>query len=184
MIVTVGQMWPLGGHRLRDVGIDNMQTEVKDHSINQTTLGTSPYNSIVTEDITVEGVAKLLVDLQSHKAHGPDEIPPCLLKETIWLTLIFRASLHQQQLPRDWKTVHITPVFKKGSRKNPANYRPICLTSIPCKIFEHTSYSWIYKHLENNSRQLYGGLEGAQAPLLKNKFLKVLGKSCSIDWHC
>ena len=58
-------MWPLGGHRLSDVGIDNMQTEVKDHSINQTTLpelGTSPYNSIVTEDITVEGVAKLLVD--------------------------------------------------------------------------------------------------------------------------
>ena len=46
-------------------------------------------------------------------------------------SLIFKASLHQQHLPSDWKTAHITPVFKKGSRKNPANYRPISLTSIP-----------------------------------------------------
>ena len=42
-------------------------------------LGTSPYNSIATEDITVEGVACLLADLQSHKAHGPDEIPARLI---------------------------------------------------------------------------------------------------------
>ena len=118
-------------------------------------LGTSPYNSIATEDITVEGVNRLLADLQSHKAHGPDEIPARLLKETAHnmaplLTLIFKASLHQQHLPSDWKTAHITPVFKKGSRKNPANYRPISLTSIPCKIFEHIIYSSIYKHLETN----------------------------------
>ena len=71
-------------------------------------LGTSPYNSIATEDITVEGVACLLADLQSHKAHGPDEIPARLLKETAYnmvplLTLIFKASLHQQHLPSDWK---------------------------------------------------------------------------------
>ena len=42
-------------------------------------LGTSPYNSITTEDITMEGDARLLADLQSHKAHGPDEIPARLL---------------------------------------------------------------------------------------------------------
>ena len=118
-------------------------------------LGTSPYSSIGTEDITMEGVACLLADLQSHKAHGPDEIPARLLKETAYnmaplLTLIFKASLHQQHLPSDWKTAHITPVFKKGSRKNPVNYRPISLTSIPCKIFEHIIYSSVYKHLENN----------------------------------
>ena len=93
-------------------------------------LGASPYNSIAAEDITVEGVHRLLVDLQSHKAHGPDEIPARLLKETAHnmaplLTLIFKASLHQQHLPSDWKTAYVTPVFKKGSRKNPANYRPI-----------------------------------------------------------
>jgi len=119
-------------------------------------LGTSPYDSVAIEDISVEGVAKLLTDLQSHKAHGPDNIPARLLKETAFnmaplLTLIYKASLHQQHLPSDWKTAHVTPIFKKGSRKCPANYRPISLTSIPCKIFEHIIYSTIYKHLENNS---------------------------------
>ena len=119
-------------------------------------LGFSPYNSIVTEDINVEGVAKLLSDLQSHKVHGPDGIPAYLLKETATsmaplLTLIFKASLHQHQLPTDWKTALIFPIFKKGSRKSPANYRPVSLTCIPCKIFEHVLYSSIYKHLEANS---------------------------------
>ena len=69
-------------------------------------LGASPYNSIITEDITVEGVARLLADIQSHKAHGPDEIPARLLKETAYnmapiLTLIFKASLRQHHLPSD-----------------------------------------------------------------------------------
>ena len=45
-------------------------------------LGVSPYDSVAIEDISVEGVAKLLTDLQSHKAHGPDNIPARLLKET------------------------------------------------------------------------------------------------------
>ena len=46
-------------------------------------LGFSPYDSIVAEDINVEGVAKLLLsDLQCHKAHCPDGIPAYLLKET------------------------------------------------------------------------------------------------------
>ena len=34
------------------------------------------------DDIHVDGVAKLLANLQGHKAHGPDGIPARLLKET------------------------------------------------------------------------------------------------------
>jgi len=45
-------------------------------------LGVSPYDSVAIKDISVEGVTKLLTDLQSHKAHGPDSIPARLLKET------------------------------------------------------------------------------------------------------
>ena len=56
------------------------------------------------------------------------------------LVLIYKASLHQQHLPSDWKTAHVTPIFKKGSRKCPTNYRPISLTSIPCNNFEKIIY--------------------------------------------
>ena len=51
------------------------------------------------------------------------------------------------KVPADWKKVLIVPVFKKGARTCPANYRPISLTCIPCKILEHIIYSHIYKHL-------------------------------------
>ena len=119
-------------------------------------LGISPFNTIVMDDIHVDGVAKLLANLQGHKAHGPDGIPARLLKETAHsmaplLTHIFKASLHQCKLPCDWKTALVSPIHKKNSRKSPANYRPISLTSIPCKILEHLIYSSVYNHLEVNS---------------------------------
>jgi len=84
-------------------------------------LGPSPYDSISIDDITVEGVANLLTNLQGHKAHGPDKIPARLLKETTVniapiLTLVFKASLHQCRLPQDCKSAHVFPIFKKGSR--------------------------------------------------------------------
>ena len=119
-------------------------------------LGSSPFNTIVVDDIYADGVAKLLADLQGHKAHGPDGIPARLLKETAYnmaplLTHIYKASLHQCRLPHDWKIALVSPIYKKGSCKSPANYRPISLTSIPCKILEHLIYSSVYNHLEANS---------------------------------
>ena len=103
--------------------------------------------------INVDGVEKLLDGLQGHKAHGPDGIPARLLKEFAHnmvplLTHIYKASLHQYRLPCDWKTALVFPIYKKDSRKNPINYRPISLTSKPCKILEHLIYTSVYNHLE------------------------------------
>ena len=61
------------------------------------------------------------------------------------LTLIYQASLKQQKVPVDCKKALVVPVFKKGARTCPANYRPISLTYIPRKIlFEHIIYSHTY----------------------------------------
>ena len=51
-----------------------------------------------------DGVLKLLLDLQPHKATGPYKIPTRLLKEVAYiivsvLTLLFQASLDQACLP-------------------------------------------------------------------------------------
>jgi hypothetical protein len=58
-----------------------------------------------------------------------------LLKETAKeitpaLAFIFQASINQGKIPSDWKTTIVAPVFKKGDRGQPSNYRPISLTSV------------------------------------------------------
>ena len=50
-------------------------------------------------------------------------------------------------VPGDWKHANVTPIFKKGTKGDPANYRPVSLTSIPCKIFESILKDRIMEHL-------------------------------------
>ena len=80
--------------------------------------------------ITENGVLKLLNKLDTSKAAGPDGIRPRIMKEqsselASILTLLFKASLHQQCLPDIWKQANVTPIYKKGDKTRPANYRPV-----------------------------------------------------------
>ncbi|XP_075737829.1 uncharacterized protein LOC142777374 isoform X2 [Rhipicephalus microplus] len=51
---------------------------------------------------------------------------------------VFLESLDSGSVPHDWQVGKVIPVFKKGSRASPSNYRPISITSVSCKI-THTS---------------------------------------------
>ena len=89
-------------------------------------------------EISANGVEKLLKKFELGKATDPDNIQAILLKETALeispiLTHIFNQSLQSNVLPSDWKEAHIVPVFKKGDKTKPENFRPISLTSIACK---------------------------------------------------
>ncbi|MEL7079481.1 MAG: reverse transcriptase domain-containing protein, partial [Cyanobacteria bacterium J06582_2] len=104
-------------------------------------------------EISPEGVLKLLKNLDGNKAAGPDEIHPKILKEianefTPVLTHFLRQSLATNSVPSTWETATICPIHKKGDRSDPANYRPVSLTSIVCKMLEHIISSSIMKHLE------------------------------------
>ena len=61
--------------------------------------------------------------------------------------MIFQASLNQGALPHIWKSGAIVPVYKKGSRTECSNYRPISLTCICSKILEHINVFNISEHL-------------------------------------
>jgi hypothetical protein len=96
--------------------------------------------------VTEKGVLKLLLGLKPQNAAGPDKNPTRLLKLCAkelapGMTRIYQLSLDSGTLPADWKTADVFPIFKKGNRSTPSNYRLISLTSITCKILEDIIFS-------------------------------------------
>ena len=82
----------------------------------------------------------------------PENIPPYFIKHTISslvfpLLLIFNCSLALSEVPKQWKTSYVIPVYKKGNKHDPLNYRPISLTSTFSRIFEHIISQKIFNHL-------------------------------------
>ncbi len=54
-------------------------------------------------------------------------------------------------MPWDWKKANVCPIFKKGSRKTPNNYRPVSLTSTACKVMEKLMRDGMLNHMNVNN---------------------------------
>lgn len=65
--------------------------------------------------------------------------------------------------PRDWKKGTITPIFRKGKKKDHGTSRPVRLNSMPCKEVEEILLGDMSKHPEDGKvvkdRQ-YGFIRG------------------------
>ena len=83
--------------------------------------------------VTPEIIAQKIKKMKHNKSPGVDGIPPKLLKA---LAKVFNVSLYEGIVPSNWKEANITPLFKKGSRNKPDNYRPVSLPSVVCKLLE------------------------------------------------
>ena len=113
-------------------------------------------DELLTEfEITESCVNKKLKALDPSKAAGPDGIPPAILRAaadelTLPLTLIFNKSLEEGTVPTDWRLAQVIPLFKKGTRSKPDNYRPISLTSTIGKVLESIIRDKMTVHLDKN----------------------------------
>ena len=97
-------------------------------------------------EVNWKGVHKLLIGLKTFKATGHDSIPAFILKAAAdqlgpILARQYQTSLNSGEVLSDWKDAWIVPVFKKGDKHKPTNYRPVSLTSITCKLLEHIVHS-------------------------------------------
>ena len=102
------------------------------------------------------GVKKLLGDLDTNKATGPDLIPARVLKEcsSILAPLLanhFQNSIDTGIVPDDLLTANVVGIYKKGDKQEPANYRPVSLTSVTCKVLEHIIYSQMMSHYNKHN---------------------------------
>ena len=112
---------------------------------------------IDTLQFSEDEVCVELSKIDPRKSCGPDEIPARLLLEgAVWiakpLSWLFNLSLESGSLSMDWKHSNITPIFKKGSKHSPANYRPISLTSITVKVLERLIHHQTTKFLEDHNK--------------------------------
>ena len=117
--------------------------------------GPSPYPDIGDLFIDSNGVRKLLDRLNPHKSSGPDDLSARVLKECSAeiapvLDCIFNQSLAQGRVPEDWLQASVAPIYQKGEKYDPANYRLVSLTCICCKFLEHIIVSKIMQHLSEH----------------------------------
>ena len=102
----------------------------------------SPHSKMPDIQISTKGTESLLKKLNPHKTAGPGQIKPIVL-QTLHkelapiLQVIFQRSINHGKLLNIWKDANVSPVFKKGDKSKPSNYRPISLTCVLCKVLEH-----------------------------------------------
>lgn len=92
-------------------------------------------------DITVMDVFNSIENININLSAGPDKLPVQVLKNCKFilsyiLTKLFNLSLSSGTFPSQWKTSHVTPVFKNGDKSLVNNYRPISKFCIVSKLFE------------------------------------------------
>ena len=140
-----------------------------------------------------EIIFEKLNNLKIAKSPGPDNIHPRILYELrheliLPLKIIFETSYKLNQLPSDWKIGHITAIFKKGSKVDPSNYRPISLTSIICKVMESIIRDHIMKFFICNdyfTEFQYGFIKGRSTALqllsIMDEWTSILDSGGQVD---
>jgi len=94
--------------------------------------------------------------MKSDKFLGPDLVhfkvmQMCAQELTTPLTKMFNKSTDDGKVPTSWKYGNGTAIFKKGSKKQSSNYRPVSLTSVMCKLLQKLIRTDSMKHLDTNA---------------------------------
>ena len=97
----------------------------------------------------------VLWNMNPGKAAGPDKMPAKILKKLAnylspAITTLPNKSLKAGVFPSTWKDTWMTPIFKKETHNDPANYRPASLISIICKVAETAICSHVRDHLDQH----------------------------------
>ena len=130
----------------------------------------------------VKDTRHLIKQLKTEGSPGPDKISARFLQQVAWeisppLTILFRKSMAEGTVPVDWKLANVTPIYKKGKKSDPGNYRPVSLTSICGKLMEGHIKREITAHLMENGllrSSQHGFISGRSCTTNLLHFLEIL----------
>ena len=119
-------------------------------------LPTMVSNHLDLKSISTEDCLELINTIPTNKSHGPDNIPPAILKSVgpvvaPPLTGIINSSLSSGHFPTNWKQACVKPLHKGGDKSELINYRPISLLPTCSKLLEQVVRTQLVNHLEENN---------------------------------
>ncbi|KAK4815910.1 hypothetical protein QYF61_010150 [Mycteria americana] len=114
---------------------------------------------------------KVNYQVDTHKSMGPDGIHLRVLRELVEelakpFSIIYQQSWLTGEVPDDWRLANVMPIYKKGRKEDPRNYRPVSLASVLGKIIKRFILSVLNRHVQANQ-----GIRPSQHGFMK-------GRSC------
>ena len=102
-------------------------------------------NNVVSKDLNFQLLESILKGLNPSKAAGIDNLSGKFLKDGAHvlarpISELFNLSIKLNSFPRSCKFAKVKPLFKKGSKTDPQNYRPISLLPLLSKIIERIAH--------------------------------------------
>ena len=107
--------------------------------------------------LSVEGedkICKMLSAIDRTKATGLDNLPARFVSDAAEqiapsITHIINLSLRLGTVPQEMKYARVIPLYKKGSKSDAGNYRPVSVLSIVSKVMERVVYDQVYEYIQN-----------------------------------
>lgn len=114
-------------------------SELYDES-NTDSNGNLEFRNEDSVNITLDMVTRAIHRLKLRKSPGPDSIGNEFLKYgggtlAKHIHHLFSKILQEKKVPDEWKDSHTIPIFKKGNKLLPENYRGITLLNTCLKLF-------------------------------------------------
>ena len=112
--------------------------------------------TLYLHQITSSEIKKYINKLPAKNSSGYDNISNKLLKQIKYTILkplahIFNLSIVSGVFPANMKLSEVIPLYKKGSKDQMNNYRPISLLITISKLLEKCMYTRLYKFIAKNN---------------------------------
>jgi retron-type reverse transcriptase len=116
-------------------------------------LGKTRGSNFCLSPVSRHFVRRQLQGLNPKKANGLDDISSRFLRdgaESIIepVTHIINLSIITETVPSEFKKAKVIPLFKKGSKLDASNYRPVSLLNVLSKVLERAVHTQLNEFLE------------------------------------
>ena len=105
--------------------------------------------------VSLEIVQDILENIEPSKAAGIDNLNGKFLRDAakaiaLPITQLCNLSIKYSSFPSACKIAKLKPIFKKGSKTDPKNYRPISLLPLISKVIEKVVHDQTKKYLDDH----------------------------------